>query len=252
MIEAVDQYTTDKLVRDMSQIGIASGDVLFVHASFKSLGPVGGGVQSVVSAFEQVLSPRGLLLMPSFNLIGDRDTRADSWDVRTTPSSVGWLTEFFRQMPGTFRSNHYSHSVAARGVGAERFVADHEKDDGFGSPWDRPPWGRTYGSSSPMIRAYDRGGKVLMLGVDYETSTYAHVVEVAYWNERLAEDPEAPFVWLDRSRLGKTWDLQGALTHGQIGDSESRLFAIRDYVDGLLDAVRAEPDSYERVKLRTK
>jgi aminoglycoside 3-N-acetyltransferase len=252
MIESPDRHTTDRLVRDTAQIGIASGDVLFVHASFKSLGPVDGGAQSVVSAFEQVLGPKGLLLMPSFNLIGDRDTRADSWDVRTTLSSVGWLTEFFRQMPGTFRSNHYSHSVAARGVGAERFVADHEKDDGLVSPWDRLPWGRTYGSSSPMIRAYDRGGKVLMLGVDYETSTYAHVVEVAYWNERLAKDPEAPFVWLDRPRLGKVWDRQGDLAHGQIGDSESRVFAIRDYVDVLLDVVRADPDSYDRVKLRTK
>ena len=249
MIETANGHTADRLARDTVQIGIAAGDVLFVHASFKSLGPVDGGALSVVSAFENVLGPKGLLLMPSFNLIGDRDTRAGSWDVKTTPSSVGWLTEYFRQMPVTVRSNHYSHSVAARGAGAERFVADHEKDDGFVSPWDRQPWGRTYGANSPMIRAYDGGGKILMLGVDYETSTFAHVVEVAYWNERMAKDPEAPFVWLDRPRLGQVWDRQGALTRGQIGDSASRLFAIRDYVDGLLDVVRADPDSYDRVKL---
>lgn len=245
-------YTIDDLAAGMRAIGVAPGDVLFVHASFKSLGEVDGGAQSVVAAFERVLGPAGLLLMPSFNLTGDRDARAASWEVATTPSTVGWLTEFFRKMPGTFRSNHYSHSVAARGIGAEQFVADHERDEGFASPWDREPWGRTYGSSSPMIRAYDRGGKVLMLGVDYETSTYIHVVEVAFWRERLAEDPEAPFIWLDRPRLGAVWDRQGSLTCGRIGDAECRLFGIRDYVDGLLDVVRADPDAFDRVKLGTR
>ena len=178
--------------------------------------------------------------------------RARAWDRERTASSVGWLTEFFRQMPGTSRSDHYSHSVAVRGMGAGRFVADHLSNDGLMSPWDRAPWGRTYGSNSPMIRAYDRDGKILMLGVDYQSSTYSHVVEVMYWNERLSIDPNASFVWLDRDRLGEVWEQMGSMMTGKIGDAECRLFRIRDYVDGLLTVVRADPDSYDRVKLGTR
>jgi aminoglycoside N3'-acetyltransferase len=246
------EHTQKGLAQGMQALGIEAGDVLFVHSSFKSLGTVEQGAATVVSAFESVLGEEGLLLMPSFNLKGDRDVRSESWDLEKTPSSVGWLTEFFRRMPGTVRSDHYSHSVAARGAGAAKFVSDHLSNTGFVSPWDRVPWGRTYGSDSPMIRAYDRGGKILMLGVDYETSTYMHVVEVTYWNQRLAEDPDAPFIWLDRAQMGKAWDRSGTMLTGKIADVESKLILIREFVDGLVQIVRADPDAYDRVKLGTR
>jgi len=245
-------HTQSRLAEDLSAFGVAVGDVLFVHSSFKSLGKVDGGATAVVAALESVIGEGGLLLMPSFNLIGDRDERAAKWSLADAVSSVGWLTEYFRQMPGTVRSDHYSHSVAARGKSAEQFVSGHLSDEGFGSPWDRKPWGKVYGSNSPMIRAYDRGGKIMMLGVDYESSTYMHVVEVTYWNERLSQDPEAPFIWLDRTQMGKAWDRSGSTKTGKIGDSESKLISIREYVDGLLEVVRADPDSYDRVKLGTR
>ena len=103
-----------------------------------------------------------------------------------------------------------------------------------------------------MIRAYDRDGKILMLGVDYESSTYCHVVEVMYWNERLLNGPDASFVWLDRDRLGEAWEQTGSMKTGKIGDAGCRLFRIRDYVDGLLRVVRADPEPFDRVKLGTR
>lgn len=241
-----------RLTADLRALGVGEGDCLFVHSSFKSLGPVEGGAAAVVAALEAAIGPEGLLLMPSFNLVGDRDTRASTWNVARTPSSVGWLTEFFRTMPGTFRSDHYSHSVAAKGPGADVFVADHLSDEGMASPWDRPPWGKTYGTHSPMIRAYDRDGKILMVGVGHDTSTYCHVVEARYWAERKANDPAAPFVWLDRERMGPVWDRVGEMRRGKVGDADCRLIGIRDYVDGLLEIVRRNPDAYDRVKLGTR
>ena len=80
--------------------------------------------------------------MPSFNLLPTREERADSWDINKTPSTVGWLTEYFRQMDETYRSDHYSHSVAARGCDAKAFVADHLSSEGYKSPWDYSPWER--------------------------------------------------------------------------------------------------------------
>ncbi len=239
-------HTATSLADDLAHLGVARGDVLFVHSSFRSLGDVEGGAGSVVYALASVVGSGGLLLMPSFNLI-ESEARALHWDICTTPSTVGWLTEYFRRMPCTHRSDHYSHSVAARGAGAAEFVSGHLSQEGWRSPWDRPPWGKTYGLHSPMVRAYDRSGKILMIGVDYSTSTYVHVVEVRFWNRRLESDPDADYVWLDNVELGAYWDRTGRLQRGRVGDAECRLFGIRDYVDGLLAEVSRDPAQYDRL-----
>ncbi len=231
-------HTRTSLARDLRALGVRGGDTLFVHSSFRSLGRVAGGAQSVVDSLVNAAGD-GLLLMPSFNLEGDRDERAARWDPATTPSSVGWLTECFRRMPGTVRSDHYSHSVAARGRDAAGVVDGHRRTEGLPSPWDRPPWGRTYGTHSPMIRARERGGRLLMLGVDYQSSTYVHVVEAMWWAERRQWDPEAAFAGLHRPGLGALWDRTGRVLRGCVGDAECRLFGIRDYVDTLLGIVRS-------------
>ncbi len=237
--------TQAELQAHLEALGVEQGDTLFVHSSFKSLGPVAGGAGTVVEALQAAIGPEGLLLMPSFHLI-KREDRARLWDHASTPSTVGWLTEYFRLMPDTHRSDHYSHSVAARGPGADEFVAGHLSQEGPPSSWDHPPWGRTYGTRSPMHRAYRRGGKLLMLGVDYETSTYVHFVEVLYWDHLRREDSDAPQPRLDRPRLGAWWDDHGAPARGLVGDSPSRLFPIDAYVDTLLAEVVAAPGRYQR------
>lgn len=244
-----DGRTAGDLAADLIALGVCPGDVLFVHASFKSLGPVDGGAATVIDALEKVVGPEGLLLMPSFNLTGsDRDVRAASWDIETTPATTGWLTEFFRRMPGTYRSDHYSHSVAARGKGAKEFVASHRRKEGLESPWDLEPWGRTYGVHSPLLKAHDADGNILMLGADYHSSTYVHVVEVLWWNEIREIDGNADYLWLDRNRLGAFWDEEGRLSRGRVGEADSRLFRIRDYVDTLLQAVLRDPTSWDRTR----
>lgn len=237
-------YTREKLIKDFSNLGIEKTDTLFIHSSFKSLGQVADGAGTVISALEAVIGQDGLILMPSFNLLPSQEERVQSWDVEKTPSTVGWLTEFFRQMPGTYRSDHYSHSVAARGKGAEASVADHLRCDGYQSPWDYPPWGKTYGTHSPMFRAYVANAKLLMIGVDYQSSTYIHLVEVIYFNKLLADNAEANVFDLNRPKLGAFWDGLGKLRRGKIGDSDCRLFHIKTYVDTLLAEVERNPKPY--------
>ena len=237
-------YTREKLIQDFSNLGIEKADTLFIHSSFKSLGQVEGGAGTVISALEKIIGQDGLILMPSFNLRPSQEERVDSWDIDKTPSTVGWLTEFFRQMPDTYRSDHYSHSVAARGKGAEAFVADHLRCEGYKSPWDYPPWGKTYGTHSPMYRAYMANGKLLMLGVDYQTSTYIHLVEVIHWNKRLADNADAGFIGLNRPKLGAFWDAFGNLSRDKVGDSDCRLSNIKTYVDTLLAEVEHNPKPY--------
>ena len=237
-------YTHEKLTQDFTDLGIEKGDTLFIHSSFKSLGPIDSGAGTVISVLEEAIGQDGLILMPTFNLRPSREERVASWDVAATPSTVGWLTEFFRQMPGTYRSDHYSHAVAARGRNAEAFVADHLKSEGYQSPWDLHPWGKTYGTHSPMFRAYKSDAKLLMIGVDYQTSTYIHLVEVIYWNKRLTQDEQAAFIGLNRPELGAFWDTLSKLKQGPVGDSDCRLFHIKTYVDTLLAEVERDPEPY--------
>ena len=116
--------TCATLVRDVRALGVESGDILFIHSSYKSLGPVDGGAGTVVGVLEEAVGPDGLVLMPSFSLVpGDKDLRAAKWDRATTPSTVGWLTEYFRMMPGTARSDHSSASLPS--VGAYELAIGH-------------------------------------------------------------------------------------------------------------------------------
>ncbi len=236
-------HTRTSLSADLTRLGVNAGDILFVHSSFTSLGLVDGGAATVVAALEQAVGPDGLLLMPAFNLV-DKDKRAESWNISSTPSTVGYLTEYFRLMPGTARSDHYSHSVAARGRGADDFVVGHLSGEGQESPWDRAPWGRTFGARSPFLQAYDRGSKLLMLGVDYHSSTFVHLVETLWWNARRETNPAQEYVFLHRDKLGGYWDSLGRLARGRVGDAECRLFGIRDFVETLLDLVRREPEKW--------
>ena len=91
--------TLQRLVHDLEKLGIDPGDLLFIHSSFKSLGPADGGVATVVRALERVVGPRGLILMPSFNLV---DTLAGrlSFKIESTPSTVGWITRVLPQPSG--------------------------------------------------------------------------------------------------------------------------------------------------------
>jgi aminoglycoside N3'-acetyltransferase len=97
-----------------------------------------------------------------------------------------------------------------------------------------------------MVRAYRDGGKVLMLGVDYASSTYAHLVEVILWNRRLERDPKAGYVYLDRPALGAFWDGTGQPRRGPVASADCRLFGIRDYVDTLVCEVEQDLTAYVR------
>ena len=244
-------FTVEDLARDLRDIGVLAGDTLFVHSSLNSLGPMLDGAATIISALEVAVEHDGLLLMPSFNLV-ERARRAETWDVKSTPSTVGWITEFFRQMPGTHRSDHYSHSVAARGRGALEFVAGHLSDEGPVSRWDVAPWGCTYGRDSPMHRAYERSGKMLLIGVDWDVCTFTHLVEVLHGNGQYAAGTGPIDVSLKRPELGSYWDSHGQVSRGRIGSADSRLVEIKPFVDGLLAEVRRNPEPYVNPALASR
>ena len=167
------------LVADLRRLGIATGDVVMVHASLRSIGPVEQGAAGVIDALDAAVGRNGTLLMP----LGARDDWAwvnqrpeperahllrDTvpFDCLTTPADpdVGVLAEVFRQRPGTVVSDHPEGRFGARGSLAEELLAD-------------VPWDDYYGPGSPLERFLHAGGKVLRLGADLDTLTVLHHAE---------------------------------------------------------------------------
>lgn len=182
-IDAVDRpVTMDDIVADCRALGVSPGDTLLVHASLSALGWVAGGPQAVVEALQRAVTPEGTLVVPTHSPQyldptewnqppvpddwADRITEArPPFRLEATPSrGVGAIPECLRAFPDTHRSVHPLYSVAAWGADAEAITADHSLDFGLGE-------------GTPYSAIYDRGGSVLLLGVDYGMNTSLHLAE---------------------------------------------------------------------------
>jgi len=156
-------HTQLSLMEDLCRIGIDRKGTLLVHSSMKSIGPVVGGVDTVLNALSAYMA-EGLLVLPTHTW--DKiNAENPKYFVQDTPSCVGILTEFFRKCPGVVRSLHPTHSVAALGKDAVEFTAG---DEGMDTPCARGSvWGKLL----------DRKAAVLFIGVDLTRYTFIHGVE---------------------------------------------------------------------------
>lgn len=251
-------WSVERITGDLRLLGVTAGDTVMVHASLRSIGPVTGGAEGVVTALDRAVAPSGTLLMTvgaadDFSWVNERPEReradllaaAPPFDHLTVPADpdVGVLAEVFRRHPGTRSSNHPEGRFSARGRRAEGLTAD-------------PPWDDYYGPGSPLERLVEAGGKVLRLGADPDTVTLIHYAEY------LADVPDkrrvvrhrkvisdgAPVVTtvssLDDSEgivdyPGEDYFVEillafletGRSACGEVGGAPSELFAARDLVD---------------------
>jgi len=157
------------LVKGFRAAGLGNGDALFIHSSLKGLGFIEGGALTVIEAFQELVGPMGTLVFPTFTMNASMAvTLADAdrvFDVAESPSTVGAITNTFRQRPGVFRSVHPTHSLAAWGARSEWLVTDHEKA------------ASTFGKDSPFGRFLEINGKIVGLGIGFGPVTFYHVVE---------------------------------------------------------------------------
>ena len=153
--------TFGTLVEGFRKLGVAEGDTLLVHSSYKSLGAVDGGPQIVINALEDVLGPEGTLIMPTFNFDFNKGV---PWDVRKTRSKMGALTEVVRMDPRAKRVFHPFYSFAILGKHAEilgrlRYKSAYERNSVFG-------------------KLRDLDGKIMVIGLSYNNSmTFFHHIE---------------------------------------------------------------------------
>ncbi|MGD9793492.1 MAG: aminoglycoside N(3)-acetyltransferase [Acidimicrobiia bacterium] len=176
---AADPIEVDELVRQLTALGVAGGDVVMVHASLRRLGPVVGGASTVIDALDRAVGPQGTIMMvpgaeDDWSWVNDRPEAerpalladATPFDALVTPAdeTVGVLAEVMRTTIGTVVSDHPEARFAARGAHAPMLTSD-------------VPWDDFYGIGSPLERLVTLGGKVLRIGADIDTVTLTHYAE---------------------------------------------------------------------------
>jgi aminoglycoside 3-N-acetyltransferase len=169
----------------LREAGVGEGDAVFVQAGMASFGSIEGGPGTVVDALDAVVGPEGLVAMPAFPLTGPaiEHLRAHPvFDARSAPSMMGAVSERFRTSPGTLRSVHPTHSIAARGRGAEEVVAGHERAE------------TPFGEGTPFVALRERGARQVFFGAGVRAITMYHSFEVVreppfpidvFWPERI-------------------------------------------------------------------
>ena len=239
-IPVPEPVTPDRLRADLRALGVAAGAALVVHASLRRIGWVVGGAESAIRALMDVLTPEGILVMPTFSgQLSDsaewRDPPAPFDPAHTPSHDMGAMAETFRNLPGVHRSAHPVQSLAAWGRGAEALVADHGLD------WPLGP-------DSPLGRLCDLGGQVLLIGVGHNRNSTLHLAETRARHRR-AITRQAPVArarggvdWVaiddvadDNGRLfpalGAAFEATGKIRVGQFGQAEARLMSQRALVE---------------------
>lgn len=244
-------YTKEQLKEQLKQLGIDPEGTLLVHSSYKSMGDVEGGPETVLDALSDYMED-GLLVLPTHTW---KYIKADNpnFYVESSPSNVGILTELFRKREGVVRSWHPTHSVGALGKDAETFT---EGDEQFDTPCARGSvWGKLL----------DRQAQIMLVGVDLRRNTFIHGIEE--WVDipgRMTDDHEALYTILpdgtkifvpSRRHTGLSWSehfwkvddvLQetGAMHLGKLGDAEVRVCDTVKLTEVLTEMLKAEPDLF--------
>jgi len=155
--------TKNEIIDGFKKLGIGTGDSVTIHSSLKSLGHVDDGAHTVIQALLDVIESQGTILMPAFSF-SLKNAEQPVFDVSETPSCVGTITEVFRKEHSSHRSIHLTHSYSALGPLAEELTS-HKLDI------------TPCGQDSPLAKFMRHNGKILLVGVGYNSCTAFHVVE---------------------------------------------------------------------------
>jgi aminoglycoside 3-N-acetyltransferase len=155
------------LSQDWRGAGIRNGDMVLLHSStrgaLRKLKKLGFAldVGIILDSFLEAVGSEGTLLLPLFNFGFCSGT---PFDIRTTPSEMGALTEAARIRAATVRTGHAVYSFAALGKRKDLFCGV----DNFSG----------YGADSPFGILHQEGGKIAVLDLpDQESMTFYHYVE---------------------------------------------------------------------------
>lgn len=202
--------TKRRLVADLRQLGLLPGDMVMVHASLRSVGPILGGPDVLIQAMLEATSPGGTIMAyTDWQDAVQELTRSDAEelvsqvDLEELPAfnpgssrarrDYGVLPEFLRTFPGSVRSGNPGASICAVGSRARWLCENHPLQYG-------------YGLGSPLAKLVETGGRILLLGSPLDSVTLLHYAEhmaavpgkrVIHYREPILIDGEKKWVEIE-------------------------------------------------------
>lgn len=151
----------------LCQVGIENGDHILVHSDISIFGKIATldrdyFLSSMIEQLTTAIGKAGTLIMPTFSYSFCKN---EIFDIQETKSTVGTLTEFFRQQSGVTRTKHPIFSAAIRGAKQEYFL-DIGKD--------------SFDNKSIFGKLRQMDGKIVFFGVNLAACTYIHHIEQLY------------------------------------------------------------------------
>jgi aminoglycoside 3-N-acetyltransferase len=157
----------DDIVSTLNQFSASGSDILFVHSSLSACGQIMGGPATVIGALLEWNAGKTLAVPTHGYCYPDDREDQTAFQVDSTPSQVGAITEYFRQQRGVVRSIHPSHSLACLGPKAHEICDGHDR---CGTPC---------GPGTPYERLVNEDASILMFGAPMSSYTLFHTAEDA-------------------------------------------------------------------------
>jgi aminoglycoside 3-N-acetyltransferase len=244
-------YMLDKisLEAQLSGLGLMQGDMVLIHSSFKSIGPVVNGAKTLIDAILSVIGNEGTLIAPTFNF---DFCNGNTFDINNTKSDMGIVTELVRNHPLSIRTMHPIFSFGVIGKYAKKMMGLNNKS--------------SFGKDSLFQLLRELGGKILIIGLNYDKCmTYFHHVEeiqgIKYrYNKKFSGDiidrdgnvlRNQDYYMLVRDLekgvktrvdpMGEKMEEDGIVREGYIGDALSKIMYAQDVFDTTLKWMKIDP-----------
>ena len=159
-------FTKNEIKAQLACMGAPRDGVVLVHSSLRAVGETEGRGEGLLEALiEYFTEDGGLLCIPTHTWANVGKEGVITLDLAQPKTCIGTLPDLAAAHPHAHRSLHPTHSMAVFGKGAEEFIADETR-----CQTPAPPFG-CYG------KIFERGGKILLVGVGHNRNTYLHGVE---------------------------------------------------------------------------
>ena len=167
------EVTQAQVIAALQAVGIEPGDNLLVHSAVQFLGRPVGGIDMYLQGLRAAIGPGGTLAVPAFNFAFARGKR---YDPQNTPSdAMGVFSEYLRQQPEAWRTQHPLSSLALLGPLAAELAS-----------LDTPG---AYDPGSAFERLLELEFKLLLLGASVQAVSMVHYSEqrlnvpYRYWKD---------------------------------------------------------------------
>lgn len=163
-------YTADDIIACIKTAGVTSGKPIIVHSAMGTFYNYKGTANELIDKLLEFVGPEGTLCMPSYPV--DKYNTGIVFDVRSSKSGAGYLTEVFRQYPNVRRSLNQLHSVCALGHDADYITREHQLSD------------ICFDEHSPYHKIAELGGFTVNLGMPkWYVGTAEHLCEAKLYGK---------------------------------------------------------------------